>query len=49
MKYYRVVNEDDYAISRALTILTDPVLYDRMLGYPEGEAMKLSAKNTLRP
>jgi len=34
-EYYRVVNENDYAISRALSILTDPVLYERMLGYPK--------------
>ena len=34
-EYYRVVNEDDYAISRALSILTDPVLYNSMLGYPK--------------
>jgi hypothetical protein len=34
-EYYRVVNEDDYAISRAVSILTDPVLYSTMLGYPK--------------
>lgn len=34
-EYYKVVNEDDYAIRRALSILTDPVLYNRMLGYPK--------------
>jgi carboxyl-terminal processing protease len=34
-EYFRVVNEDDYAISRALSILKDPVLYRRLLGYPQ--------------
>ena len=32
-EYYKVVNEDDYAIARALTILTDPLLYQTLLGY----------------
>jgi len=32
-EYYMVVNEDDYAIARAMSILTDQALYDRLLGY----------------
>ncbi len=32
-EYYRVVNQEDNAIDRALSILNDPVLYDRFLGY----------------
>lgn len=32
-EYYRVVNDDDYAIIRALSILRDPGLYERLLGF----------------
>lgn len=32
-EYYMVVNEDDYAIKRALSILTDQLLYKKLLGY----------------
>ena len=32
-EYYMVVNEDDYAIRRALSILNDQVLYERLLGF----------------
>jgi carboxyl-terminal processing protease len=32
-EYYMVVNEDDYAIARALDILNDTELYERLLGY----------------
>jgi carboxyl-terminal processing protease len=32
-EYFMVVNEDDLAIKRALSILNDPVLYDKLLGY----------------
>jgi carboxyl-terminal processing protease len=31
--YYRVVNEDDYAILRALSVINDTVLYGKLLGY----------------
>ncbi len=32
-EYYMVVNEDDYAIMRALSILNDQSLYERLLGF----------------
>ncbi len=32
-EYYMVVNQDDYAITRALSILTDTATYERLLGY----------------
>jgi len=32
-EYFMVVNQDDYAILRALEVLNDPELYDRLLGY----------------
>ena len=32
-EYYMVVNEDDYAIVRALSILNDQSLYERLLGF----------------
>lgn len=32
-EYYMVVNEDDNAINRALSILNDQELYERLLGY----------------
>ena len=32
-EYFRIVNDDDHAIDRALSILNDPALYDRFLGY----------------
>jgi len=35
-EYFMVVNKDDHAILRALTILNDPVLYDKLLGNQEG-------------
>ncbi len=31
--YYRVVNEDDYAILRALSVINDTVLYGKLLGF----------------
>ena len=33
-EYYMVVNREDHAIDKALSILNDPALYDRFLGYP---------------
>lgn len=33
-EYFMVVNQEDQAIDRALSILNDPSLYDRFLGYP---------------
>ncbi len=33
-QYYKVVNQDDYAITRAMSIINDPVLYEKLLGYP---------------
>lgn len=32
-EYYRVVNQEDHAIDKALSILNDPALYERLLGY----------------
>jgi carboxyl-terminal processing protease len=32
-EYFMVVNDDDYAIARALTILNDQELYEKFLGY----------------
>ncbi len=32
-EYYRVVNQDDYAIIRAVTVLSDTALYGKLLGY----------------
>ncbi len=34
-EYYRVINEDDYAIARAVSIIKDPALYEKLLGYPK--------------
>jgi len=35
-EYYMVVNREDHAIDKALSILNDPALYDRFLGYRRG-------------
>jgi carboxyl-terminal processing protease len=32
-EYYMVVNQDDYAITRAMSVINDPVLYGKLLGY----------------
>jgi carboxyl-terminal processing protease len=32
-EYYRVVNQNDYAIRRALSIINDNALYEKLLGY----------------
>ena len=32
-EYYRVVNQGDYAIIRAISVINDPVLYEKILGY----------------
>jgi carboxyl-terminal processing protease len=32
-EYFMVVNDDDYAIARALSILNDQALYEKLLGY----------------
>lgn len=36
-EYFRVINEDDYAIIRALSIINDPALYDKILGNTKAE------------
>lgn len=32
-EYYMVVNQGDYAITRAMSVISDPVLYGKLLGY----------------
>ena len=32
-EYYRVVNQGDYAILRAVSVINDPALYEKLLGY----------------
>ena len=32
-EYFMVANEDDEALRKALEVLDDPLLYDRLLGY----------------
>jgi carboxyl-terminal processing protease len=32
-EYFMVINEDDYAILRALEVLNTPELYDQLLGF----------------
>ena len=36
-EYFMVVNGNDDGILRALDVLNDPLLYDKLLGYGKGE------------
>jgi carboxyl-terminal processing protease len=36
-EYFKVINADDQAILRALDVINDPLLYDRLLGYRKEE------------